>query len=91
MRCRKASKPAADLTASGLRAIDLPGKGIDRKAIAKPEIKQAAAPTVVARPDRAGTSRRLDPVTRLHWRAADADTALATAMLKALKRRAGRS
>ena len=29
-------------------------------------------------PDRAGSSRRLDPVTHMHWNAAEADTALAT-------------
>ena len=40
-------------------------------------------------PARAGVSRRLDPLTNMHWKAAGANTAFAAAMLKALAKRKG--
>lgn len=44
--------------------------------------------TTCGRKKRAGSSRRLDPTTHMHWRAADGDTAFAAALLKALRRKA---
>jgi hypothetical protein len=45
--------------------------------------------TACQKKKRAGPSRRLDPVTHMHWRAAEANTALGAALLRALRAKAG--
>ena len=58
----------------------LPGEcGVNGSAFSKKRLRTLAS-----------TSRRLDPTKRMHWKAADADTAIASAMLRALAKQRSR-